>query len=147
MDKGRVVKAVRNAAIILLIMFGMVWAKTYFSGRAQYMAGEKALQDGNLSEAITDYETAIHMYTPFSAYVPASAERLWEIGQGFEKSGDYDWALISYRALRSSFYAVRSFYSPYREWIERSEGQIDAVLAEQAQHQAQPPAGPKGAGH
>jgi len=146
MDRGRVIRAARNAAIILLIMFGMVWVKTYFSGRAQYMAGEKALQAGNTREAITDYETAIHMYTPFSSYVPDSAERLWEIGQSFEKSGDYDWALISYRALRSSFYAVRSFYTPYREWIERTETQIDAVLAEQGK-QKPPEAKAKEAGH
>jgi len=132
MDKGKVLRFFRNGLIIFLIMFGMVWVKTYYAGRAQYLQGEKDLSQGKMKEAITDYETAIHMYAPFAGYVPASAERLWEIGQGYEKTGDYDWALIAYRSLRSSFYAVRSFYSPYKEWIERSEAQIDVSLAAQA---------------
>ena len=133
--------AVRNAFIVFVIFIAMVWVKTYFYGRDQYLAGEKAYQAGDIKDAIADYETAIHMYTPLSGYVPKSAERLWEIGQSFERSGDYDWALIAYRSLRSSFYAVRSFYTPYRDWIARSEKEIDIVLAEQNAKQPKPPAG------
>ena len=131
MDKGKVIRFIKSGIVILLIMFSMVWVKTYISGRSQYLDGEKNYAAGNLRDAISDYETAIHMYTPFGSYVPASAQRLWEIGQGFERSGDYDWALISYRSLRSSFYAVRSFYTPYQDWIDRTEKQIDIVLAAQ----------------
>ena len=135
MDKGKVLRFIKGALVIFLIMFTMVWVKTYISGRARYLEGEKNFKAGNFKDAITDYETAIHMYTPFGGYVPASAQRLWEIGQGFEGSGDYDWALISYRSLRSSFYAVRSFYTPYRDWIDRSEKRIDSVLAAQRQQE------------
>ena len=131
MDKGKVIRFIKGGLVIFLIMFSMVWVRTYYSGRAQYLEGEKNFSAGDLRDAITNYETAIHMYTPFGGYVPASAQRLWEIGQGFEESGDYDWALISYRSLRSSFYAVRSFYTPYKDWIGRSEKQIDLVLAAQ----------------
>ena len=49
-----------------------------------------------------------------------------------QKSGDYDWSLLAYRSLRSSFYGVRSFYTPYKDWIARSESEIDKVLALQA---------------
>jgi hypothetical protein len=141
MDKGKVMRFARNALLIFVLLLVMVWVKTYFSGRAQYLAGEQAYSAGNMKDAITDYETAIHMYAPFAGYVPSSAQRLWDIGQGFEKAGDYDWALIAYRSLRSSFYAVRSFYTPYREWIDRSERQIDEVLEAQKQQQAKAPAG------
>lgn len=136
MDKAKVFRFIKSALLIFLVMFAMVWVKTYFAGRAQYVEGEKNLKVNNLKEAITNYETAIHMYTPFSGYVPDSAQRLWDIGQGFERSGDYDWALIAYRSLRSSFYAVRSFYTPYQEWIDRSEKEIDLVLAAKRQQEA-----------
>ena len=131
MDKGKALRFVRNGLVILIIMFAMVWVKTYYAGRAQYQEGEKNLAEGNIKEAMTNYETAIHMYSPFAGYVPASAQRLWEIGQGFERNGDYDWALIAYRSIRSSFYAVKSFYSPYPEWIGRTEAEIDRTLAAQ----------------
>ncbi|MGA2191774.1 MAG: hypothetical protein ABSG42_00135 [Nitrospirota bacterium] len=140
MDKGRIIRFIRNGLLIFVVLIAMVWVKTYVYGHNQYIAGEKAFKSGDLKTAITDYETAIHMYTPFGSYVPASAQRLWEIGQGFESSGDYDWSLIAFRALRSSFYAVRSFYTPYRDWIERSEAEIDKVLEAQrlAERAAQP---------
>ena len=135
MDRGRVFKIIRNGLAIFVIMFAMVWVRTYYQGRAQYLEGEKNYKEGNLKEAITNYETAIHMYTPFGPYVPASARRLWEIGQAFEADSEYDWALISYRALRSSFYAVRSFYTPYPEWIARTEAEIDRIVAAQKARQ------------
>lgn len=141
MDKGKVIRFARNALLIFVILIVMVWVKTYFSGRAQYLEGEKAYRAGNKRDAISDYETAIHMYAPFAGYVPASAQRLWAIGQGFEKEGDYDRALIAYRSLRSSFYAVRSLYTPYQEWIDRTEKQIDGVLAAMYRQQAKAPAG------
>jgi hypothetical protein len=142
MDKAKVLRFIKHGVVIFLIMFAMVWVKTYYSGRAQYIEGEKNFSAGNYKDAITNYETAIHMYTPFGGYVPASAQRLWEIGEGFEQSGDYDWALIAYRSLRSSFYAVRSFYTPYKDWITRSEERIDLVLAAQRQ-QEQPSNSPE----
>ncbi len=132
MEKVRIFKAVRSAIIIIVLLVAMVWVKTYFYGLDQYKQGEKAMASGDLKNAIADYETAIHMYTPFSKYVPASARRLWEIGQGFERSGDYDWALLAYRSIRSSFYGVRSLYTPYKDWIIRSDAQINEVLALQA---------------
>ncbi len=132
MEKVRVFKAIRNAVIIIVVLVAMVWVKTYFYGLDQYKQGEKAMASGDLKDAITDYETAIHMYTPFAEYVPASAQRLWEIGRGFERSGDYDWALLAYRSIRSSFYGVRSLYTPYKSWIIRSDARINRVLALQA---------------
>jgi tetratricopeptide (TPR) repeat protein len=133
MERVRVFKALRGVFIIFAILIAMVWFKTYSYGQNQYKEGEKAMAAGDLKNAISDYETSIHMYSPFAGYVPASANRLWQIGQRLEKSGDYDWALIAYRSLRSSLYGVRSFYAPYRDWIARSESQIGKVLALQAE--------------
>lgn len=132
MERVKIFKALRGVFIIFALLIAMVWVKTFSYGQNQYKEGEKAMAAGDLKNAIADYETAIHMYSPFAEYVPASARRLWEIGQRFENSGDYDRALIAYRSIRSSFYGVRSFYTPYKDWIARSESEIDKVLALQA---------------
>ena len=137
MDRAKVVGGIRNGLIIFVIMVGMVWANTWYRGHGQYTEGEKDFAAGDYKMAITEYGTAIRMYTPLGGYVPASLSRLWEIGEGYEKTGQYDWALISYRELRSGLYAVRSFYSPYSEWIDRSEERIEQVLAlQRAKEQA-----------
>jgi tetratricopeptide (TPR) repeat protein len=136
MERVKIFKALKGVFIIFALLIAMVWVKTFSYGQNQYKAGEKAMAASDLKDAISDYETAIHMYSPFAGYVPASAKRLWEIGQGFEKSGDYDLALIAYRSIRSSFYGVRSFYTPYKDWIARSDSEIDKVLALQAKKQS-----------
>ena len=143
MDKAGLIRGLRNGVLILLLLTAMVWVKTYAEGRHYYQEGEKEYAQGNLKDAITDYETSIHMYTPLAGYVPKSAQRLWEIGQGFEGAGQFDWALIALRSLRSSFYAVRSFYTPYQDWIDRSEAEIEKCLAAEKQgtpKEAAPPA-------
>jgi len=131
-------KAIRNGLIIFAIMIAMVWGRAYWQGSQQYEQGEKNLAAGKYNVAITNYATAIHMYTPLSGYVDKSAQRLWEIGENYEKAGQYDWALIAYRELRSGFYAARSFYTPHRDWIDRSDDKIQKILAIQKSMEKQP---------
>lgn len=110
-------------------MIAMIWGRTYYSQWKQFNIGEEAFRKGNMRDAVTGYESAIHMYTPGSSMVKKSIDRLWEIGDMFERRNEYDWALLSYRSLRSSLYAVRSFYTPYPEWIERCDKKIAHILA------------------
>ncbi len=142
MEKAGLIRALKNGVLILLLLLVMVWVKTYAEGRHYYQEGEKDFAAGDLKNAITDFETSIHMYTPLAGYVPKSAQRLWEIGQGFEGAGQFDWALIAFRSLRSSFYAVRSFYTPYQEWIDRSDAEIEKCLAAEKQSTAKEAAAP-----
>jgi len=130
-------KAIRNGLIIIAVMLAMVWGRAYWQGSQQYDEGEKNFAAGRYNLAITNYATSIHMYTPLGGYVDKSAQRLWEIGERYEKAGQYDWALIAYRELKSSFYAVRSFYTPHKDWIERSEDKIREILAIQQSKEEQ----------
>ncbi len=122
-------EVITSVVVTMVIMIAMIWGRTYYSQRQQFFFGEDALKKRNIREAITGYESAIHMYTPGSGMVKTSIERLWQIGEMTERQGQYDWALIAYRSLRSSIYAVRSFYTPYPEWIERCDKKIAQILA------------------
>lgn len=115
--------------ITLVIMIAMIWGRTYYSQWRQFNIGEDAFKKGNMREAVTGYESAIHMYTPGSGMVKTSIEKLWQIGEIFERQNQSDWALLAYRSLRSSLYAARSFYTPYPEWIKRCDKKIAAILA------------------
>lgn len=125
----KVKEVLTTAVITLAIMIAMIWGRTYYSQWKQFDIGEEAFKKGNMRDAITGYESAIHMYTPGSGMVKTSIERLWQIGGMFERQNQNDWALLAYRSLRSSLYAVRSFYTPYPEWIERCDRKIAQILA------------------
>jgi hypothetical protein len=67
------------------------------------------------------------MYIPFHPTIEKAAQRLWQIGENNEKLGDINRALITYRSLRSSFYADHWLVTPGQDWIKRCDKKI-AVL-------------------
>jgi len=117
--------------IIASIMLAMVIVKAYYRSAKEFNMGEDAFKKQEFNMAITHFERSIHWYTPFNKHVSGSAERLWEIGEIAEKKGDPSLALLAYRSLRSSFYAVRSFYTPHKEWINRCDEKISTLVASQ----------------
>jgi tetratricopeptide (TPR) repeat protein len=113
------------AAAISLIL---IWANIQYRQWSQYTTGEQALKRGDVIAAISAYDAAIHMYTPFSPLIERSAERLWQLGQAFEQRGERERALLAYRSLRSSFYAVRWLVSPGTGWIAKCDTRIASLV-------------------
>ncbi len=130
MDKTKTIAV--NGAIIAVLAVLLIWGNTWYRQRTQFNRGETALAAGNSIAAIAGYEAAIHMYTPWSPTVSRAAEKLWSMGEQFERAGDVPRALIAYRALRSSFYAVRGSTSPGRDWIARCDERIAVLVKAQA---------------
>ena len=122
MEKAKTIAV--NMAVIALLSVLLIWGNTWYRQWRQFNRGEHALAANDVIAAIAGYESAIHMYTPFSPLVERSAERLWEIARRCEAKGDTERALISCRSLRSSFYAVRVLYQPGKEWIARCDAKI-----------------------
>jgi len=114
-------------SIILMII--MVWANVYFRSSRHFNEAEEFFKDDKLIQAITSYESSAHAYTPGNPYVSKSMERLWEIGELLEKRhSDPTYPLIAYRSLRSSVYAIRSFYMPHKDWISRCDRKIGELV-------------------
>lgn len=119
-----------NVAAIALISVALFWGNALYRQYVQFEKGEKGTASGDFPAAVAGYEAAIHMYTPGSSIVPRSAQKLWDLGQMAEANHDKTRALIAYRALRSSFYAVAGIYSPGTEWIQRCDARIAALVAQ-----------------
>jgi len=134
--RDKVLKVVGQVLIVLIVMFFMIWGRAYYSQQKFYSEGEVAFKALNYKEAATGYEWTIRMYTPFSGKVKNSCEKLWFIGNEYEKKGKLDWALITYRSLRSSIYAIRSFYIPHEEWIPKTDKKIAQILEIQKRRKA-----------
>lgn len=113
-----------NCAVAAVVAFFLFVAATQFRQWSQFTRGEQALKAGDQINAIAGFESAIHMYTPFSPLVNRAATRLWIIGRDLETRGESEKALIAYRALRSSFYATHGLFTPGKEWIAICDAKI-----------------------
>ena len=116
-------------SVVVSLMIVMVFIKVYSGSIKEYKRGEASFGKGDIEAAIVHYQRSIQWYTPFNTYVSSSAERLWKIGNKAEEKGEDELALKAYQELRSSLYSVRSFYTPYPEWIERCNDKISSLVA------------------
>ena len=124
--------AAHNAlrVVVLLVAFVvMLYAKVAYNANRDFARGEESYRHGEYKVAITYYERTIKWYTPFSTVVQPAVERLWQLGAEAEARGEVSLALEAYQTLRSSLYAVQSFYIPYQSWIPKSEARIAPLLA------------------
>lgn len=126
----RLIRRVGWIGLFILIFFSMIYLKVFLSSRAEFRTAEAALAKGNDREAIIHYERAILWYLPIGGYVEPSAEALWKLATALEEK-DKKLALEAFRSLRSGFYAARSFYTPGKEWIARSDEKIAALMAQE----------------
>jgi hypothetical protein len=126
MEKAKTIAV--NMAVIALLGVLLIWGNTWYRQWRQFNIGEQAMARNEIIAAIAGYDSAIHMYTPFSPLVGRSAERLWKIARECEARGDTERALIACRSLRSSFYAVRGLYQPGKAWIARCDAKIAELL-------------------
>jgi hypothetical protein len=135
MNKTETVKSkIFWVALTIVITLGLIWLNTYRRSSEYYKQGEALLAQGKVLEAITSYEISAHAYTPLNPHVRRSMDKLWELGQRLEnEKEDPGYALIAYRSLRSSVFAIRSFYMPYKEWIPRCDERIQALVGVQKQ--------------
>lgn len=120
MLKRYLIKGLAGLAFIL----ALVWINLFYQQRSHFMEAEKYFAESSWKLAIREYDAALHLYTPWSGYIQKSAERLWQIGEMFEKDEKLEWAVNAYASIRSSFYASRGLYNPGRDWIRKCEDKI-----------------------
>jgi hypothetical protein len=108
------------AAAVLL----MSWARAFYGSAEAYRKGKESLQQGQVMQAITFFDRAIHWYAPFNPYVEKSAQRLWELGEDSEKRGEHTLALAALTSLKSGYVAAAGLFTPGRDWIKRCEDRI-----------------------
>lgn len=122
------VKRILKVLAIFVFILSAVYIRVLVYQVNEFKKAERAFNEKNYKEAISYYDTTLHMYTPFSPYIEKSINRLIEIATLFEKESNYSWALNSYENLRSALYASQSFYTPYKEIIDLCDKKIAELL-------------------
>lgn len=113
-----------GALVFILLFLSIVGVRVFYLQRSHFFTAEKHFGESNWKLAIREYDMSMHFYIPWSPYIQRSAERLWQIGEMFEKEGRFDWANIAYSSIRSSFYTSRSLYTPGKNWVDRCDDKI-----------------------
>ncbi len=88
-------------------------------------------KDHRYLEAVFNYGKALHFYLPFSPYNREAVNMLLELSKIFEKRHQTTWELYSLETLRSSLYATRSFYLPFKKLIPKLDDTIASIKAHQ----------------
>ncbi|MBI4975246.1 hypothetical protein HZC20_01080 [Candidatus Peregrinibacteria bacterium] len=128
MLKNEIKIKVLMIGLIIIGLIMMIFLKVYFNSMWEYQQGEGFLVKKDYENAVTHYERSIKWYTPLNKYVNKSIDRLWEIGNILQNENNDKLALEAYISLRGSLYAVRSFYTPHKKWIEMADGKIADLI-------------------
>lgn len=113
-----------SGIVSLVLFFFLAGGKVLYSQRVHFNAAEQYFAQSNWKLAIREYDRTMNFYFPMSPYIQRSAEKLWHIGEMFEKENEMGWANIAYSSIRSSFYASRSLYTPGKDWIRKCDEKI-----------------------
>jgi hypothetical protein len=113
---------------LCLLVLALIWTRAFFVSMHAYHQGEEYLRKQQYVRAVTFFDRAIHWYAPLNPYVNKSAQRLWEIGTLAEQQGDIPLALMATRTIRRGLLAARSFFTPGKNWIDRSDARIGSLM-------------------
>ncbi len=111
--------------VVVLLSTGLkvIWNAYDEWNHAETLAATKP------ERALDHYERVIHWHVPFLSLSDDAAEKMWAYALNYEKQGNVEKALNTYRVLRGAFYAARSLYTPGRDWILRCNEKIAGLMA------------------
>ncbi len=111
---------------VVVIVFMMIFLETGYRANESYKEAEKSYQQGDYDMAIVWYGTVIRFYTPGSKLVAKAKDKLFGIGEMLEKRGDYKKAAEAYGEVVHGIYAIRSFYTPHKDWQDEAKKRVKA---------------------
>lgn len=109
--------------VLLSTGFKIIWSSYDEWNLAETLAATQP------EKALDHYERVIHWHVPFLSLSDDAAEKMWAYALNYEKQGNIEKALNTYRILRGAFYAARSFYTPGKDWILRCNEKIADLMA------------------
>jgi hypothetical protein len=108
----------------------MVLIRVYVGSAAEYRKAVDAQKSGDIHSAVVHYGRSIKFYAPLSPWVKRSLEALWDIGTAAYDKGDYEMARLAIETLRSSLYAARGPFTPFKEQIKRADSWLSTHIPE-----------------
>ncbi len=115
---------IKEISLIALILLLMVFIRIFIGSFLEYSKANDLKVQGKYDFAVIHYTRAVRWYTPFNPFVKKSLKELSLIASEYEKNNDHINALHTWEDLRSAIYSVRSFYTPFKDYIKISNDRI-----------------------
>jgi hypothetical protein len=128
-ERHRVSSGIVKTLSVVVLLLLILLARVFYGSMQDYETGETLLRENQTIRAITYFDRSLHWYAPLNPYVQKSAQRLWEIGEKAEKSGDTRLAVIAFGTIRSGFYSASYLVTPGKDWIRKVDGKLHELGA------------------
>ncbi|MFH1434534.1 MAG: hypothetical protein ABIJ56_02340 [Pseudomonadota bacterium] len=129
MKKG-ILGWVLKATAVVLLFFGIAYARAIHGSQETFFAAQEAISRSRMPDAVYYLKTCVSWQAPFNPYVDKAYDRLWQIARKAELGNDRGLALESYRAIRSSILASRSFSTPHPAALKDANERISILMAQ-----------------
>ena len=129
MSKG-ILNWILKATAVLLLFFGIAYARAIHGSRESFFAAQEAIAQSRMSDAVYYLKTSASWQAPLNPYVEKAHDRLWQIARKAELENDRGLALESYRAIRSSILASRSFTTPRASTLKDANERISVLMVQ-----------------
>lgn len=107
------------AVAIALAAVGSCAVRVVVEGRGALAAGDTALAEGRIPDAIAGWEAAARWYLPLAPHVGEAYDRLVTLA-----GSDRHHALAAWRAVRSAALATRGLWQPHADELAAANAQI-----------------------
>lgn len=126
--------------VCVIVTLLMIWGVTWYRQQRYFQRGEEYFSRQDYLRALHDYEAAVRFYTPFSKGVATSVARMLWIADYFRDRNMVEESLMAYRAIKTSLYAIRSFYEPFRVVRDEAERNERELIGKDRENAAAVPA-------
>lgn len=122
---GRLVVWVVAAGVLAITVTAV---RIVATSRAEFLAGEEALAQGDAQTATADFRRAIRWYLPLSPYPKRALDQLRAIAQQAESRGDDALAIEAWRAIHAGLSAARTLWLPHKSESDEADARIAQLM-------------------
>lgn len=123
--RGRLVVWVVAAGVLAITVTAV---RIVATSRAEFLAGEEALAQGDAQTATADFRRAIRWYLPLSPYPKRALDQLRAIAQQAESRGDDALAIEAWRAIHAGLSAARTLWLPHKSESDEADARIAQLM-------------------
>lgn len=121
---------------VVITVLGVATARVVYSGEAEIVASNAALDAGDAREAIVRARRAARWYAPGAPHVRVAYDRLIALAEASELNRRDDLALLAWRGVRVAVIETRWVVPSHPEHLDRANAEIARIVAKVPQSAA-----------
>ncbi len=117
---------------MLIFLYFAFTLRMYLASQQAFEIAEQAIKDGQVREALDEYQYAMRAYAPFLSTPRLAAQRLKAYAETQQQVGNHHQTLQALDRLRGGILSTRSLYMPFEDLLEDCNEKIAVIRAKEA---------------